>query len=158
MNDTIAPIRNMTNKIFAIPAAPAAMPPQPNTAAIKAITRKRWRNEASETPRHESKSEFDFGYAPDFDGRPSATMTGHRCMRHLVNVNERKLAVGAAREGSSRLPSHPLEFGKYNLAARRGVATPEMKFLDVQKWSDVRGKAGPTPPPSPANFIRTELL
>lgn len=32
--------RNSTNKIFAIPAAPEAMPPNPNRAAISATTRK----------------------------------------------------------------------------------------------------------------------
>lgn len=32
--------RNTKNKIFAIPAALAAIPPNPNTAAINAITRK----------------------------------------------------------------------------------------------------------------------
>src|SRR4029077_12066836 len=35
-----ARIRNTKNRIFAMPAAPAAMPPKPNTAAISAITKK----------------------------------------------------------------------------------------------------------------------
>src|SRR5580692_4907994 len=39
-NVTIAPIRNTTNRILAMPAAPAAIPPKPKTAAINAITRK----------------------------------------------------------------------------------------------------------------------
>jgi hypothetical protein len=39
-NETIAPIKKTTNNIFAIPAAPAAIPPKPKTAAIRAITRK----------------------------------------------------------------------------------------------------------------------
>jgi hypothetical protein len=38
-NATTAPIKNITNNIFAIPAADAAMPPKPNTAAMSAMTR-----------------------------------------------------------------------------------------------------------------------
>jgi hypothetical protein len=37
MSDTTKNIRNTTKRIFAIPAAPAAIPPKPNTAAIMAI-------------------------------------------------------------------------------------------------------------------------
>jgi hypothetical protein len=37
MSDTTKSIRNTTKRIFAMPAAPAAMPPKPNTAAIMAI-------------------------------------------------------------------------------------------------------------------------
>src|SRR5690606_21305664 len=35
-----ATTRNTTNRIFAIPAAPAAMPENPSTAAISAMTKK----------------------------------------------------------------------------------------------------------------------
>lgn len=38
--DTIKRIINKKNKIFAIPAAPAAIPPKPNTPAINANTTK----------------------------------------------------------------------------------------------------------------------
>ena len=38
-NVTIAMIRNAKNRILAIPAAPAAMPPKPNSAATSAITK-----------------------------------------------------------------------------------------------------------------------
>src|ERR1700710_611474 len=39
-NVTMAPSRNTTKSTLAIPAAPAAIPPKPKTAATKAITRK----------------------------------------------------------------------------------------------------------------------
>jgi len=35
-----APMRNTTNKTFAIPAAPTAIPPNPKNAAINAMTKK----------------------------------------------------------------------------------------------------------------------
>ena len=38
-NVTTAPIKKTTNRIFAMPAAPAAIPPKPKTAAINAMTR-----------------------------------------------------------------------------------------------------------------------
>jgi len=37
--EIIVKIKNTKNKIFAILAAPAAIPPKPNTAAISAITK-----------------------------------------------------------------------------------------------------------------------
>lgn len=37
---TTAPIRNTMNSIFAMPAAPAAIPPKPKTAAINAMMKK----------------------------------------------------------------------------------------------------------------------
>jgi hypothetical protein len=40
INDKINKTIKIKNKIFAIPAAPAAMPPNPNIAAIIATTRK----------------------------------------------------------------------------------------------------------------------
>jgi len=40
MKLTTARIRNTKNRIFAIPAAPAAMPAKPNTAAMSAMTKK----------------------------------------------------------------------------------------------------------------------
>jgi len=39
IRDTIKSTRNIKNKIFAIPADPAAIPPKPNIPAIIAITR-----------------------------------------------------------------------------------------------------------------------
>jgi hypothetical protein len=38
--------RNTTNKIFAMPAALAAMPVNPSSAAISAITKTQWHSEA----------------------------------------------------------------------------------------------------------------
>ena len=38
-NATTAPMRNSTNRILAMPAAPAAMPPKPNNAATSAMTK-----------------------------------------------------------------------------------------------------------------------
>ena len=40
IRDSTNKIMKTTNRILAIPAAPAAMPPKPKTAAIMAITRK----------------------------------------------------------------------------------------------------------------------
>jgi hypothetical protein len=40
MKLTTARMRKTKNRIFAIPAAPAAMPAKPNTAAMSAMTKK----------------------------------------------------------------------------------------------------------------------
>jgi hypothetical protein len=40
INERMKSTRNMKNRIFAIDVAPAATPPNPNIAAIMAITRK----------------------------------------------------------------------------------------------------------------------
>src|SRR5262249_12299687 len=40
MSEITARSRNATNRIFATPAAPAAIPPKPNSAAMIAITKK----------------------------------------------------------------------------------------------------------------------
>ena len=40
INDIISNTKKIKKIIFAIPAAPAAMPPKPNMAAMIAITRK----------------------------------------------------------------------------------------------------------------------
>ena len=40
MNVMMAPIKNTTKSIFAMPAAPAARPPKPSSAAMSAMTRK----------------------------------------------------------------------------------------------------------------------
>jgi hypothetical protein len=42
--DTIASIKKTTNKIFAIPTNDPAIPPNPKTAAIKAITKQAMAN------------------------------------------------------------------------------------------------------------------
>lgn len=44
MRDKIRRTRNTKKTIFAIPAAPAAIPPKPNMAAINAITKNKMAN------------------------------------------------------------------------------------------------------------------